>query len=291
MKTLQMMTLSLLVAAVAAMGCQVDDATVSPTLEQEPTEAAQPVNEKPVTQAPRAEEPATDPVAEPAREPEESEPEWALPAPAVDPVGVDLVDGLDEAPTDTPAGGTLGEGVDVNIAPTPPVVEPAARQRRRMNIDQLEKSILQVTGGIGWTASNGTSNFQALSRTLGKPDYIDLTSEDLEPSALFQKFLDDAARQTCFKLAAKEQKITLDPKVLMVEAGPKDSWAKKPGKILNNLQQLLLRFHGDDVAIDDPQMEQWAWLYESAEFISKDPVVAWRTVCVGLMLHPGFYTY
>ncbi len=189
-----------------------------------------------------------------------------------------------------PMEGALGEGVHVDLTPPAPVVEPLHRTRRRMDIDQLEATIEKVSGGMTWTQGN-TNQFQALAQTLGKPDYVNLTGEDLEPSALFQKFLDDASRQVCDKMVAKEQGVSLDSKILMLHAGPQHTWADDPGKILNNLQHLLLRFHGRYVATDAPEMERWRWLYESAEFVSQDPTTAWRTVCVGLMVHPFFYTY
>jgi hypothetical protein len=33
------------------------------------------------------------------------------------------------------------------------------------------------------------------------------------------------------------------------------------------------------------------WLYDSRLHVTRDPVVAWKTVCVGLISHPDFYTY
>ncbi|MFT7625229.1 MAG: hypothetical protein ACI9WU_004420 [Myxococcota bacterium] len=189
-----------------------------------------------------------------------------------------------------PVQGDLGDGVAVDLSPAEPVVEPPSRARRRMDVDQLEASIKQVTGGLTWTIGNN-SQFEALAQTLGKPNYIDLTAEDLEPAALFQKFLDDAARQVCDKLVEQESKVTLDPHILMLHAGAGDQWAEQPDKIKANLQHLVLRFHGRYLDTDAPEMEQWRWLYESAEFVSQDPVKAWRTVCVGLIVHPFFYTY
>jgi hypothetical protein len=68
-------------------------------------------------------------------------------------------------------------------------------------------------------------------------------------------------------------------------------YAADPAAIDKNLSYLLLRFHGSKVAPDAPALEPWRWLFRSAEHVSGDPVVAWRTVCVGLIVHPAFYTY
>ena len=87
-----------------------------------------------------------------------------------------------------------GEDVDLGTQPW--------RERRRMDVDQLEASLREVTGGIGWERMNGdgtvrTRYFREYADTLGMPDYINSSAEDLSVSLLFQKFLDDAARSAC----------------------------------------------------------------------------------------------
>jgi hypothetical protein len=75
--------------------------------------------------------------------------------------------------------------------------DPNGRPRRRLNVDQLANAVLQVSDGIGWYERQGNTDvdlFAQLASTLGKPDYIQNTEEDLEPTILFQKFLGDAAR-------------------------------------------------------------------------------------------------
>ena len=41
----------------------------------------------------------------------------------------------------------------------------------------------------------------------------------------------------------------------------------------------------------DPALNTWRWLFETATMMTNDPVQGWRTVCVGLMTHPFFYSY
>jgi hypothetical protein len=189
-----------------------------------------------------------------------------------------------------PVLGSLGEGVSANLAPSVPVVEPPSRVRRRMDIDQLSASILRVTGGLEWKVGNN-EQFTVLATTLGKPDFVELTQEDLEPSALFQKFLDDAARSVCFELVEQELLKAADERVLLKHVGPEDTLAEMPEAVLQNLQYLLLRYHGRNLSPDSQQLEHWRWLYETAEAVSGAPLMAWRTVCVGLIVHPHFYTY
>ena len=173
------------------------------------------------------------------------------------------------------------------------------RLRRRLDIDQLDASIRTVTGGVGWTETRNNVEinlFEDLAETLGKPDYLDSTNEDLAPTLIFQKFLGDAARATCTELAGEEARThhltTPAERHLMIHAGPQDRGADADAKIDANLRALLLNFHGTYVPQDDDaRLNSWRWLYDSSLHVSDSPETAWRTVCVGLITHPDFYTY
>ncbi len=195
---------------------------------------------------------------------------------------------------------SVAEHIEVNTTPkgTGPIAPEsvdATRARRRLDIDQLDASIRQVTGGIGWTEMrNGqeVNLFEDLSDTLGKPDYVDSTQEDLSPNLIFMKFLNDAARQVCDKLTEYEAErfASLGPESrhLFIVASPS---SEDDAEIDANLQELLLRFHGTFAGPESPEMRQWRWLYDSSMHVAREPKVAWRTVCVGLMTHPDFYSY
>ncbi|MCO4761045.1 MAG: hypothetical protein KC502_06040 [Myxococcales bacterium] len=199
---------------------------------------------------------------------------------------------VDLKPLDEPEateGGATG-GIAVGMAPTDP---PAARVRRRMNIDQLDAALKRVTGGPGWVAANKKNELTTLSLTLGKPNYTDMTTEDLEPSALFQKFLADAAQSVCMKVAAGDMaQKTASKRNLMRHVSPKDTWASNPKAVNANLAWLMLRFHSRMVAPTATELEPWRFLFETATKVSGNkPDQAWRTVCVALVVHPHFYTY
>lgn len=195
-----------------------------------------------------------------------------------------------------PIDGNLGDGVSVDLTPAAPA---PTRARRRMNVDQLDAAIRRVSGGIGWTTGAGwqgktvgSNNFEQLAATLGKPNYTDLTTEDLDAGALFQKFLGDAASSVCGKLSARELTVpTSADRVLMRFVEPTDTATSNKAGIDANLAYLMLRYHGRKVAADSPELEGWRFLFESATKVSKSPVTAWRAVCVGLMQHPRFFTY
>jgi hypothetical protein len=181
----------------------------------------------------------------------------------------------------------------VPAAPTqPPPPPPPPRARRRMNLDQLDQAMRQVSGGIGWTERRGNADvnlFVDLAATLGKPDYIQTTSESLEPSALFLKFLDDAARSVCAKMIERDLAAG-GPGVLLHDVGPDDTIDANEAAVRANLAYLLDRFHGRRDA-DDVALASWRWLFVSASFVGGDPLTGWDAVCVGLFTHPDFYSY
>lgn len=200
---------------------------------------------------------------------------------------------------------TAGDPVSVDLLP-PIAVE--YRPRRRMNVDQLSDAVRRVSGGIGWTDNRGQDIFENLSATLGKPDYIQRTTEELEPTVLFQKFLDDAARDVCSRmlsadLASWERERAIasgeaeadpaDPvpeRILLRHVGPEDTIADAPDAVDANLRHLVAWFHNREVT-DEGSLSHLKWLVESAAFVTGEPTQSWLGVCGVLFTHPDFYTY
>jgi hypothetical protein len=194
------------------------------------------------------------------------------------------------APPELP-GPTRHDTVDVDDGGRVDVLAPPpSRSRRRMEIGQLDAAIRSVTGGIGWT-EDGDDMFVELASSLGVPDYAETTQEDLEPNETFQKFLGDAARAVCTELVEREAKATAAERVLLLRVSPGDTVESAPEAVEANLSELLLRYHGTDVAPGSPELVPWRWLFETTNVITGDPMLAWRAVCVGLITHPGFHTY
>lgn len=229
-----------------------------------------------------------------------------VPAPETPTINEQVDPDIPKAPESLLEPAMDGKSLEEHAKLTPegkaPVEERAledVRLRRRLDIDQLDASIRTVTGGIAWTETRGSVEvnlFDDLSETLGKPDYLDSTEEDLAPTLIFQKFLGDAARATCTELASEEARThhltTPEERHLLIHAGPEDRGEAASEKIDANLRALLLRFHGTYVpADDDARLNSWRWLYDSSMHVSDSPETAWRTVCVGLITHPDFYTY
>lgn len=253
-------TLFAMLAAAALVACD-DGAPATPTL---PTVEIPNPPERPDEPRPPVEQP--DEPEPPVERPDEPEaPVIERPAPA---------------PVD------IGHGATgrAEIAPPTPTKYPTSRARRRMNIDQLDAAFRRTSGGIGWTEMRGAVEvnlFEDLAATLGKPDYIQITTESLEPSALFQKFLDDAARKVCAAIVARDRQTPAD--AVLIPADDRDPDV--------HLRDLLLRWHGRDLSLDSPDLMHWRWLYDSVSFVTGDADTAWHAVCGALYTHPDFYSY
>jgi hypothetical protein len=192
-----------------------------------------------------------------------------------------------------PVTGEVGAGVEVDRLPPP---ELPARPWKRMNIDQLDQALQRVSGGIAWAiqpAAGGkaVNQFKVLARTLGKPDYAEMTEEDLTPSSLFQKFLLDVGTHVCTELVKVDWARPESKRTFFVHAGPKATVAANAKDVDANLRHLLLRFHGVTLAPDAPELQKWRFLLQSAAKTGGAPETGWLAVCVGLVNHPQFYLY
>lgn len=179
----------------------------------------------------------------------------------------------------------------VDPGPDQPIdlgLEPA-RTRRRMDIEQLDRSIERATGRR-WM-SGSTALFESNARTLGVPDYLMATSEDHEVSALFVKFVDDAARSVCTSLVSDDAEAAAADRIFFVHAEPTAELPADAAAIDENLRYLLLRYHGRRVADGAADLTVWHDLFADARAATDDGEEAWRTVCVALIDHPDFYTY
>ena len=213
---------------------------------------------------------------------------------------------LNNDPTPTATTTPVAQGDEQTVGIREPLdseIRIVPRPRRRLNVDQLRAAMEQVSGGIEWSERRGGQDvnlFEQLSDTLGKPNYVTTTDEDLDPTVLFQKFLGDAARNVCTKmlqadLAALEtvesgENSEWSPR-LMIHAGVDDTHDTAPDHISANIQFLVQRFHGRRLADDAPGLAHWHWLFRTSVFVTDSPTQAWLGVCVGLFTHPDFYMY
>lgn len=180
------------------------------------------------------------------------------------------------------------------LVPDERAPDAGVRDRRRLDIAQLDASIRVATGGVGWTEFDTNGNeinlFDELGPTLGVPDWIERTTEDLTPSLVFTKFLGDAARDVCSTTVGRELALPNNPRVILRYADETQTWDDAPGAVEENLSYLLLRFHGRRVAPGDGALEPWTWLFRSTLHTGAAPAQAWTGICIALMTHPDFFT-
>jgi len=168
--------------------------------------------------------------------------------------------------------------------------EEGIRNRKRMDLDQLDRALLDATGFRWLEPGSDEPMFEKLASTLGKPDYIQNTLEDLSPSLLFHKFLDDSARFVCTELMTAEAERSPEERIFLV--GIDTTAPLSDSNAINNaLAGALLRFHGRHVAPTDSALDVWRWLLENTASSEEEPLLPWLNVCAGLITHPDFYAY
>jgi hypothetical protein len=135
-----------------------------------------------------------------------------------------------------------------------------ARDPRRLSHLQLTRSVAALMGTT-WI-EDGFNVLGVLSSTLGDPDYQEITTENLDPSPLYVKFMEDMANNVCANAPAA----ILEPKPTHAE----------------NVSALKLKLHGEYLPPGDPSLKPLLDLYDKAGV---------RAVCVALLAAPEFFLY
>ena len=176
---------------------------------------------------------------------------------------------------------------------------------RRLSADQWRASLPVIFGNgvdgkpITWvvTPNKPALDVPTTAAAFGEPDYLTTTAEDLDPSVLYAKFTDDAARSVCFQVRDADLART-DPKtrVLVHDAALADTVASNAGAVNANLRYLKLRFHGVHVT-DDGTLEGLRKVFttSAAGSTAATPELknadGWLAVCVALVTAPEFHVY
>jgi len=209
--------------------------------------------------------------------------------------GPSLIDtpGGDSPPTDHPP-----------LDPTKKPVTSAATQR--VSVAQLRGAFPVILGkdvngeDITWMVG-GTPALDKMADVLGEADYAYVTQDNRDPSALYLKFMDDAARDVCDRaLVADAARPKAADRVLLRFVEKADTVASNAAGVTENLAYLALRFHGIKVkAGDDTRIAPLRTLFTAAvtAAAASKPVTAahitegWRAVCVALVTAPEFHLY
>jgi hypothetical protein len=156
---------------------------------------------------------------------------------------------------------------------------------RRLSVDELRRSIPEIFGGITWTVPVGRNEqigFNALSRTLGEADYIQSTVNNLDPTPLFLKFMDDMAGDVCQKAVDRD----------VMTPSPSDRILTRETDVDSNLRYLRLKLHGLHVPAGSMDgLEELRALYDDISSATGDTNQAWFGVCVAMVTAPEFMAY
>jgi hypothetical protein len=177
----------------------------------------------------------------------------------------------------------------------PDSASPPGRAVHRMTIEQLARSIPVITGGIAWVEDFGQGPVDILailSGTLGAPDYRLVVSENLEPSLVIAKFMQDASQRICAQWVTRDRALAAGQRTLTVH----DDWASTAEvDVKRSLRALELRFFARRVADSDdaPIADLYELFTESAAAAPAGKAAddGWLGVCIALMTDPEFVLY
>ena len=158
----------------------------------------------------------------------------------------------------------------------------STRQLKRMTVAQARDSMEQISGGIPWGEEGRESNWDEYADTLGVADYQLRVKSDRTPSVMFQKFLDDAATETCLGWiqSADSTFYSIDDT---------DSMTRED--VRSNIVGLRWQIQGkakDETALIIDDYEK---LFFKAHQRTDSLDFSWQTVCVAMFTHPDFFMY
>lgn len=195
------------------------------------------------------------------------------------------------------AGGAGGEGGEGGMggaggAPAPVQLDRAVG---RMTIEQLARSIPVITDGLRWTEDFGAGPadmLQVLAPTLGAPDYLRVTEENLEPTLIIAKFMQDASQRICLRWVARDRDQAVADRSLVTH----DDWeSTEPALVRENLRRLQLRFYARHIeSADDAGLDPLHQLFEDASgtaIAGREAHDGWLAVCIAMMTDPEFVLY
>src|SRR5690606_37814548 len=129
-----------------------------------------------------------------------------------------------------------------------------SRGSGRLSVNQLRLSFPLVAGqtpegdDISWT------QLERYAAALGEPVYADVTIENLDPSLLYAKFMDDAARDVCNQILDNDPTVaSAQDRTLYRFVDFGDTFETNPAGVDQNLRYITLRFHGIRVPDDETE--------------------------------------
>ena len=133
---------------------------------------------------------------------------------------------------------------------------------------------------------------QVLAPTLGAPDYLRVTEENLEPTLIIAKFVQDASFRICGQWAERDRGLDVADRSLVRHA---DWESLDEADVKANLRALHLRFYAQAVAADDDAaIADLFSLFTDASTTARVGEAArdgWTAICIAMMTDPEFILY
>jgi hypothetical protein len=180
------------------------------------------------------------------------------------------------------------------------------RAPRRLDVDQLRVSFEALLGApwVGpravWTPESPSGRrfepeadlAEFFASALGRPDYVNSTSEVLEPTITFAKLLSDAARSVCAEGLRRDLARPPGERRILLEVSPTDTLPASEAAVRRNLAALALRLWAAELPPEGVAVSALLGVFRVAlAQRSATPMDAWRAVCIDLVTDPRFFTY
>jgi hypothetical protein len=151
-----------------------------------------------------------------------------------------------------------------------------SRGPRRLSVDQLERSIEKVANVPVGTVKLPDS----LAIALGRPDYLRVTDESLDPSPLFMKFMMDLSGYVCGPIYDGDAMRPQNQRAL-----------NRFSDRTQNIRFLLLRYTGLEGSAADPYVPRLMAAYDAGASGALGDKGGWEAVCTSLFTSPEFLLY
>jgi hypothetical protein len=151
-----------------------------------------------------------------------------------------------------------------------------SRGPRRMSVDQIERSIEK----IGELPAGTVVLDRSLALALGRPDYLQVTEESLEPSPLFMKFMMDLSGYICTALSDFDPMRPKEQRILARFDDPEE-----------NIRFIIFRFTGIEGAMADEYVARLRVVYDAGTGSARGARGGGEAVCMALFTSPEFLVY
>lgn len=165
------------------------------------------------------------------------------------------------------------------------------RAPRRITVDQLKTSI-QTAAGRPW------GDLEERAASLGRADYANIVTENIEPNLVFAKFLEEGAREVCVAQAQAEMSIAdrnarvLSRTVPTVSGTAGNLTRLTDAQLTELLDYMSTRFWGAPLSGDE--LTKWKGFFTKvaarAEATNKRHQ-AYAALCIAMMTDARFVTY